>query len=123
MLLEGQFTITHWQESEQQQFEDKSKFTSAYVQQEYTGSINGNSQIQYQMYYKPDGNAIFTGFESLTGTLNGNTIDLTLKHDGSFDNGVASSTFTIVNSSIEELIKCVGTFKSIEGGRANYNIS
>ena len=123
MLLEGQFTITNWQESEQQQFEDKSKFTSAYVQQEYSGSISGNSEIQYQMYYKPDGNAIFTGFERISGTLNNNPITLTLKHDGTFTNGVASSNFIIVSSSVERLINHSGTFESIEGGKANYNMS
>ena len=51
-------------------------------------------------------------------------IVLTLKHDGKFESGIASSKFTIVDSSHEcSLIGKSGTFRSIEGGKAIYQIS
>ncbi|MEM5552886.1 MULTISPECIES: DUF3224 domain-containing protein [Pseudoalteromonas] len=124
MELKGTFLITKWQETVEQQFEKGQKFSTALVQQAYSGDINGNSEVRYQLYYSEDGDALFNGFETITYDKNDEQVVLTLKHDGKFESGVASSEFTIVDSSHEcSLIDKSGTFRSIEGGKGIYQIS
>lgn len=63
-------------------------------------------------------------FETITYDNNDEQVVLTLKHDGKFESGIASSEFKIVDSSHEcSLISKSGTFRSIEGGKAIYQIS
>lgn len=98
--------------------------STALVQQAYSGDINGNSEVRYQLYYSESGDAMFNGFETIVYDKSDEQVVLTLKHDGKFESGIASSKFTIVDSSHEcSLIGKSGTFRSIEGGKAIYQIS
>jgi len=75
------------------------------------------------MYYDADGNAVFNGFELITGTINEQRCNLVLKHDGKFASGVASSEFIIlVADKLDMLEGKTGTFTSMEGGQAQYQI-
>lgn len=124
MGLKGTFQITDWQETVEQEFEKGKKLSTALVQQAYSGDINGNSEVRYQLYYSENGDALFNGFETITYDKNDEQVVLILKHDGKFESGIASSKFTIVDSSHEcSLIGRSGTFRSIKGGKAIYQIS
>ena len=124
MELKGTFQITDWQETVEQAFEKGKKLSTALVQQAYSGDINGNSEVRYQLYYSESGDALFNGFETIGYDKSDEQIVLTLKHDGKFESGIASSKFTIVDSSHEcSLIGKSGSFRSIEGGKAIYQIS
>jgi len=124
MELKGTFQITDWQETVKQKFEKGKKLSVALVQQAYAGDINGNSEVRYQLYYSESGDALFNGFETISYDKNNEQVSLTIKHDGKFENGTASSEFTIVDSSHDSnLVGKIGTFKSIEGGKATYQIS
>lgn len=123
MQLTGTFQITGWDETTEQTFDNGAKLNIASVKQAYTGAIQGNSEIKYIMYYHPSGNADFAGFEYIKAQINGQETGLTLKHDGKFENGVASSHFLIVQSSNDEsLIGKTGEFTSGEAGKADYKI-
>jgi hypothetical protein len=123
MQLKGTFQITDWKESEEKLFDDGGKLTTATVSQDYSGEIVGKSELKYQMYYEPNGNASFVGFEVIVGTIDDNPCELTLKHDGCFEAGIAKSQFTILNTCTDKkLIGIKGCFESGEGGQANFVI-
>ena len=123
MLFKGLFQITNWDESALQQLPDTQKITQAKVTQSYQGDILGNSEIHYVMNYDKDGNAKFVGFEVIEATVNGQECQLTLQHNGTFEQGIAKSHFLVLaSSSLPEIINLTGTFSSAENGKANYCI-
>ena len=123
MQLKGTFQITNWQESVSTSFEQGAKLSKALVSQTYSGDITGSSEVQYQLNYETTGNACFNGFEFISGKLGDAACLLTLKHDGTFEKGVAKSQFVIISSaSHPELLGVTGLFTSGEAGQASYII-
>lgn len=123
MQLKGTFQITDWQESVTSSFEQGVKLSKALVRQSYSGDITGSSELHYQLNYESTGEASFNGFEFITGSLGGTTCQLTLKHDGAFEKGVAKSQFVIISSATHaELLGISGSFISGDAGQASYLI-
>jgi hypothetical protein len=123
MQLKGRFQITNWQESVTTSFEQGAKLSKALVSQSYSGDITGSSELQYQLNYESTGDASFNGFEFISGSLGDTPCQLTLKHDGTFEKGVAKSQFVIISSSTHaELLGLSGGFTSGEAGQASYLI-
>ena len=121
--VEGVFQITGWDESPYSESDDGSKQSHAKITQEYTGAIEGSSNLQYLMSYQSESSAIFVGLEKIEGSFNGKAGSFMLQHNGKFENGVASSEFFVVpNSGKGELVAIdgSGSFKSGENGKANY---
>ncbi|KGK01627.1 DUF3224 domain-containing protein [Thalassotalea sp. ND16A] len=121
--LQGVFQIINWEEESHQEFEQGGKQSHAKISQSYTGDISGSSSLQYLMNYTEEGKASFVGYETIAATLLGKTGQLVLKHEGIFENGVASSNFIIITANAsDELVGISGTgsFTSIEGGKAEY---
>ena len=120
--LTGNFQIKDWQETIQSEHE-QGKRSLAKVKLEYTGDIVGSSELQFLLSYQADGNAEFVGFESIQASINGSSGLLILRHLGRFVNGVASSQFEVLQSSIDDkLIGVKGDFSSGENGQASYII-
>lgn len=124
MDFTGTFQILDWQESTEQALNMNTKVSKALIKQQYSGVIQGSSNTHYLLYYSEDGDATFTGFEVITGNINEQAYQLTLKHNGHFINGVASSQFVIIQSVPEShLLGKSGRFDSTETGKANYSFS
>ncbi len=124
--MNGTFQITGWDETPYIEGDDGSKKSHAKIAQAYSGVINGSSELQYLMSYQSEASAVFVGFEVITGEVNGKSGSFTLQHNGKFENGVASSKFTVVpNSGTGELtnIEGNGSFKSGESGKADYELA
>ena len=124
--LTGTFQITNWQETPYTESDNGAKQSLAIISQQYSGDIEGTSELRYLMSYQPDGTAQFVGFETFTGTINGQAGSLVLQHQGQFIAGVASSTFSIVEGSgTDEMatFKGAGSFTTAEHGQAAYQIS
>lgn len=120
-LQQNYFQITHWDETPFIENISGLKQSHAKITQEYHGDIIGHSELQYLMCYLPNGNANFVGFETIDGTFKGKKGQLVLQHKGEFNQGIASSEFTIVVATNElENISGRGSFKSGESGLANY---
>ena len=120
------FQITGWDETPYIENEDGSKKSHAKITQNYSGAIEGSSELQYLMSYQSAASALFVGFELVTGTVNGKSGSFTIQHSGKFENGVASSSFVIVsNSGTDELINIEGSgsFKSGESGQTSYELT
>jgi hypothetical protein len=123
--LNGVFQITDWDETPYSENDDGSKQSHAKIAQNYNGDIKGASELQYLMSYQPDGSAVFVGFETVSGSINGKSGSFVIQHTGTFESGVASSSFSIVpKSGRGELagISGTGSFKSGENGQADYEV-
>lgn len=123
--LTGTYQITGWAETPYNENEDGSKQSLAKITCRYTGDIEGLSKVQYLMAYGREGNAKFSGFETITCTIGSKQGELVLQHNGKFENGVASSEFVVLSSSNSadlEQIAGSGTYCSGENGQANYHL-
>lgn len=122
----GQFNITGWDENTLSEKLEGIKQAHASITQNYEGSMVGQSDVEFIMSYQSSTSALFVGFESFVGVLNGKRGTISFKHDGNFNEGIASSTFSSVSGSATgELSGCTitGTFSSGEDGTAKYNIT
>lgn len=119
----GVFQITQWEENTHVEFIEGSKHTYAKIKQMYKGDISGDSDLQYIMNYRVNGEATFLGYESITATLRDRVGRIVIEHKGQFVSGVASSNFTVVTDSCSGDFAGVtgkGEFVSTENGQANY---
>ncbi|MCE6994668.1 DUF3224 domain-containing protein [Saccharothrix sp. S26] len=74
----------------------------------YTGDLDATGDLRFVMSYSDDDSCVTTGYEVVTGTLNGREGSFVLHHTGDFHDGVASSTFT-VTSATGDLAGLTGT--------------
>ena len=119
----GSFEITSWDESPYSENDDGSKQSHAKIRQSYTGDIEGTSEVQYLMSYQTPASAVFVGHETVTGKMFGKSGSFVIQHNGTFENGVAKSTFQIVrNSGREDLagVEGHGEFVSTGDGQVSY---
>jgi hypothetical protein len=124
--LEGVFQITGWDESPYQENDDGSKWSHAKIKQTYSGSIEGSSDVQYLMSYQSPASAVFVGHEIITANIVGKSGSFVLQHNGTFENGVAKSSFQVVSGSAKGDyvdLEGGGSFESTENGQANYTFS
>lgn len=122
--ITGTFTIEDWQENTLHELTNDGKITSANVKQSYQGDLSGSSELSYQMHYHSDGNADFIGFEVINAEYGGKACELTLKHQGKFENGQAKSEFTLIQSTPETSWQGArGSFCSTHGGQAEYQLN
>jgi 6-phosphogluconolactonase (cycloisomerase 2 family) len=123
MSMKGEFTVTDWQEVTEQELENGEKLNKASVTLTYTGSLEGNSFVVYAMHYANDGNATFVGLENISGKYQGEHCSITIKHDGEFVAGKATSDFVVIGSTTHpKLVNQRGQFESLEGGKSAYSL-
>lgn len=100
----ARFTIKKWDETPYMELASGSKFTHATVQYAYTGEMNGNSSMEYTMFYRPDGTGTYVGVEHFIGSVADLTGSLVFEHSGIFDkDGVQGACFVVVNSGTDAL--------------------
>lgn len=123
MQLTGQFQIEQWNETTDTAFDDGSKLNQAKIEQKYSGDIEGSSQVHYHLHYDNHSSSVFNGFEYITCKINNKSCQLTLKHNGQFKQGVASSQFEIIKANgMTELVGKKGYFEAAMGGQASYQL-
>lgn len=113
MTAETTFQVTSWEEDAIQEFADGAKITRAHVTQTYSGSIEGEGAVEYVMFHKGDGSAVFVGIERVVGAVGGRSGRFVLQHSGVFDGGSAKSSWLVVaGAGTEELqgLKGSGSF-------------
>ncbi|KFZ37979.1 hypothetical protein HR45_05560 [Shewanella mangrovi] len=124
--MDGTFQITEWDENAYNDSGDGVKKSHAKIKQQYSGAIIGASELQYLMSYQSATTAVFVGFEVVNGVIDGKSGTITLQHNGKFENGVASSEFSIVTGSgTGELagVEGNGSFRSGAAGQASYQLT
>lgn len=76
-----------------------SKMTRAEVSYTYTGDIEGESTLQYLMFYRADGTGNSVGLERIEGKLGDRAGSFLIQHDGTFGEKGVDGTVTIVPGS------------------------
>lgn len=115
------FVVSAWDEKPVQEISDNEKIVTARVTQKYSGALQGESCVEYLMYYSDAENAIFTGFETFEGQYNGLAGRFVMVHNGRYENNVASSEWQIASGSASgELAGLTGSgsFGAGPGGSA-----
>jgi Protein of unknown function (DUF3224) len=95
----GSFSVKSWDESTYQDLGEPSKLTRATVAFSLEGDLTAEATWDAVMYYRPDGTAVFTGMQHVTGQLAGHEGSFVLQADGEYIEGEARSRWQIVEGS------------------------
>jgi hypothetical protein len=106
--VKATFEITGWDEQPFDEAVGVSKLTRASVGKQYSGDVDATSATEWLMAYHPDKSAAFVGLERIKGTVGGHHGTLVLQHVGTFEDGAARATLTVV-SGTDELKAASGT--------------
>ncbi|HKN67626.1 MAG TPA: DUF3224 domain-containing protein [Gemmatimonadaceae bacterium] len=109
----ARFAITNWDEKPYSEGPDQPKLTRASVSKTLTGDIEGKSQTEYLMVYRPDGSATFVGVEHVTGRVAGRSGSFVLQRLGAFEGGQAKESYSVISGS------GTGDLRSIRGDGAS----
>ena len=93
------FGIKSWDEKPYNEIEGAAKLTRASVTKSYQGDIEGEGKVEYLMMYRSAGSASFMGLERVTGSIGGRSGSFVLQHTGTFEDGVAKVTLSVVPGS------------------------
>ena len=99
--IRAQFEVTSWNEVPFDEGRGVAKLTEALVARKYTGDIAGTSTTKWLMAYAPDKTASFVGLERIKGTVAGKHGSLVIQHVGTFQNGAAKATLTVISGTNE----------------------
>jgi hypothetical protein len=95
----ARFAITKWDETPIGGADQKPKITRASVTKTFTGDIQGDAHVEYVMVYREDGSATFVGLERISGSIGGKGGAFVLQRTGTFENGRAKESYTVVEGS------------------------
>jgi hypothetical protein len=96
--VQATFEIQSWDEQPFDEWDD-GKLTKASITKRYSGDIEGDAVLEYLLAYRPDGTAGFVGIERITGAFDGRDGALVLQQVGSFADGAAVATLTVLGGS------------------------
>jgi hypothetical protein len=96
---EGTFKPQSWDEGPYAEVEGAPKLTHAHVVSSYDGDLQGRGTSESLMLYRDDGSATYVGYERVEGSLGGRTGSFVLQGTGSFEGGVARTTWKVVPGS------------------------
>ena len=95
----ARFAIKNWEEKPYSEGQGLPKLTRASVTKTFIGDIEGEGQVEYLMAYRSDGSATFVGLERVTGRIGGKAGTFVLQRTGTFDNGQAKESYSVVPGS------------------------
>src|SRR2546421_2394166 len=95
----ARFAITNWDEKPYDAGPDLPKLTRASVTKTLSGDIDGEGRVEYLMLYRGDGSATFVGLERIVGRIGGKTGTFVLQRTGTFQDGQAKESYTVVSGS------------------------
>ena len=95
----ARFAIANWDEKPIGEGDALPKLTRATVTRTFTGDIAGEGHVEYLMLYRSDGSATFVGMERVVGQVAGRAGSFVLQRVGSFENGVATESYSVIPGS------------------------
>lgn len=112
-------TFTSWDESPG--FDDGAplpRLATAEVAFAYDGDLTGTSECHYVLRYRADGTGTAVGFETITGTRDGDQGTLTLRHECRFEaDGVTTDLSVVDGTGAFASVSGTGTFQVGHGGK------
>jgi hypothetical protein len=122
--IDAQFQITSWEETPFDDGTGVARLTEALVAKTYTGDIEGTSTTKWLMAYAPDETAAFVGLERIKGTVSGKHGSLVLRHVGTFANGSADASLTVISGTNElKTVSGSGDFTANPAGSITLDLS
>lgn len=113
----GTFTVQSWDEDTYEELDSGGKLTKARVSFGFTGDLQAQGAWDAVMCYRDDGSASFTGYQRTTGTLGGRGGSFVVRADGTFEAGVATSHWQVMEGSATgELSGLRGTGRAVAKG-------
>jgi Protein of unknown function (DUF3224) len=97
--LNGEFTVTSWDEKTYAAREGGQKLTRAHVTQDLGGDVVGTGEVEWLMSYGDGGTAHFVGLQQFAGVIEGREGTVVLETIGDFDGSVATWAGKIVEGS------------------------
>ena len=122
---QGTFEIKDWDEKTYQQLDGGGKLTQAKVTQIFTGDIQGEGSVIWQMAYTDPKTATFVGIQRIVGSIAGKKGSFLIETHGTFDGKTAQGDWALIeNSGTDDLagISGEGTFGAPHGSTADYQI-
>ena len=104
MFTNATFKIVSWDEEPFDEPEDGPRLTGAHIKKSFHGDLSGTGNLMYVMMYLGSGNASFSGFEKVVGSLGGRTGSFVLRHTGSYDGEKATAEYEVVPGSGTERV-------------------
>jgi uncharacterized protein DUF3224 len=92
----GTLSIKAWDEQPYAEAEGAPKLTNAKVTALYSGGLEGEGISQSVMVYPNESTATYFGYERFVGTLDGQQGTFVVRTTGSWEAGVAHTTFEVV---------------------------
>jgi hypothetical protein len=123
--LNGELTLSSWNEDTYNEREGGRKLTRATVTQELAGDIVGKAEVEWLMSYREDGTAHFVGFQVFEGTIEGREGSAVLESIGEFDGTEAKWKGTVVEGSGTDDwagLRGEGQFSAPHGPKASYTL-
>ena len=125
MRIDGEFTLTSWDEETVVERGGSRKLTRADVTQELGGALRGKGAVVWLMNYADDGTAHFVGMQHFDGTIGDRTGTVVLETTGDFDGGEATWDATVVEGSGTgdwSDMRGKGTFRAPHGSKATFSL-
>lgn len=98
-VANARFAIKSWDEKPYSEGQGLPKLTRAVVTKTFTGDIAGEGNVEYLMMYRGDGSASFVGHERIVGSVAGKAGSFVLQRTGTFENGVAKESYSVIPGS------------------------
>lgn len=121
----GTFKATSWDEKPYAELEGAPKLTHAHVTNSYHGDIEGEGTSDSLMFYGDEGPATYFGFERVVGRLGGRSGSFVLEGTGTWKDGVATTTWSVVPGSGTEQLRGLrgqGGFAAGSGLEVSYSL-
>src|SRR5215469_6385985 len=113
----GKFSVSSWDEDTYAELDSGGKLTKARVTFGLSGDLEAQGDWDAVMCYRDDGTAAFTGYQRTVGTLGGRTGGFVLRTDGTFEGGVATTNWEVMDGSASgELRGLRGTGSAVAPG-------
>ena len=122
---EATFAIKSWDETPYDEADIGPKLKRVRVTKTFEGDFTGEATLEYLMVQRDDGTGHFVGLERLVGTLDGRSGSFLLQHDGTFENEVARTTWSVVPRSGTDGLRGLrgqGTFESAHAERYPWSL-
>ena len=98
-LAKATFGLKSWDEKPYNEIEGAPKLTRASVTKSYQGDTEGEGKLEYLMMCRTAGSASFMGLERVTGSVGARSGSFVLQHSGTFEDGVAKVTLSVLPGS------------------------
>jgi hypothetical protein len=95
----GTFKVTSWDEKPTAEVDGAPKLTHAAVTNSYQGDLEAEGRSESLMFYPDDAHATYFGFERVVGRLGGRSGSFVLQGSGTYEDGTATTTWTVVPGS------------------------